>query len=95
VWPVAVERVLDRHPAVAAVAVVGAPDPEWGQRVVAIVVPSDPAAPPTLDALRRAVKAELPTWCAPRQLVLAGALPRTPLGKVARAALPALLPSTV
>jgi o-succinylbenzoate---CoA ligase len=87
VWPVAVERVLGAHPAVAEVAVVGRPDPEWGQRVVAIVVPADPASPPGLDALRDAVKAELPAYAAPRELVLAEALPRTALGKVARSAL--------
>jgi O-succinylbenzoic acid--CoA ligase len=92
VWPVAVERVLDRHRAVAEVAVVGRPDPEWGQRVVALVVPADQAAPPTLDAVRAAVKAELPAYAAPRELVLVDALPRTPLGKVARGGLPALLP---
>jgi len=90
VWPVAVERVLGAHPAVAEVAVVGRPDPEWGQRVVAVVVPSDPTSPPSLDALRDAVKAELPAYAAPRELILAEALPRTALGKVARAALTAL-----
>ena len=92
VWPVAVEGVLDRHRAVAEVAVVGRPDPEWGQRLVALVVPADRAAPPTLDAVRAAVKAELPAYAAPRELVLVDALPRTPLGKVARGGLPGLLP---
>jgi o-succinylbenzoate---CoA ligase len=87
VWPVAVERALARHPAVAEVAVVGRPDPEWGQRVVAVVVPAAGAEPPTLDSLRDTVKAELPAYAAPRELVLVAALPRTPLGKVARARL--------
>jgi O-succinylbenzoic acid--CoA ligase len=86
VWPDPVERVLDRHPAVAAVAVAGRPDAEWGQRVVAYVVPTGPR-PPTLDELRDAVKAELPAWAAPRELVLVESLPRTPLGKVQRRAL--------
>ena len=94
VWPAAVERVLARHPAVAEVAVTGQADPEWGQRVVAVVVPADPAAPPTLDALRDAAKAELPAYAAPRRLVLAEALPRTGLGKVARSRLGALLSPT-
>lgn len=87
VWPVAVERALARHPAVVEVAVVGRPDPEWGQRVVAVVVPAAGARPPTLAALRDAVKAELPAYAAPRELVLVAALPRTALGKVARARL--------
>jgi o-succinylbenzoate---CoA ligase len=87
VWPVAVERALAAHPQVREVAVVGRPDPEWGQRVVAVVVPTDPAEPPTLAALRDAAKAELPAYAAPRDLVLAEALPRTALGKVARSRL--------
>jgi O-succinylbenzoic acid--CoA ligase len=87
VWPVAVERVLDAHPGVAEVAVVGRPDPEWGQRVVALVVPADPAAPPTLAELRDVVRTELPAYAAPRELELVAALPRTSLGKLARARL--------
>jgi o-succinylbenzoate---CoA ligase len=87
VWPAAVERVLAAHPAVAGVAVTGEADPEWGHRVVAVVVPADPAAPPTLADLRAAAKAELPAYAAPRELRLVDALPRTALGKVARARL--------
>jgi O-succinylbenzoic acid--CoA ligase len=91
VWPAAVERVLRASPAVAVadVAVVGVPDDEWGQRVVAVVVPAAAEAPPDLAAVRDAVKADLPAYAAPRQLVLLDALPRTGLGKVARAALAA------
>jgi O-succinylbenzoic acid--CoA ligase len=85
VWPEPVEGVLARHPAVADVAVAGRPDPEWGQRVVAYVVPREPTDPPRLEALRDHVKQELPAWCAPRELVLVDALPRTALGKVRRA----------
>src|SRR3546814_5212411 len=44
VWPTPVERVLATHPAVREVAVVGRPDPEWGQAVVAVVVPTDPTS---------------------------------------------------
>lgn len=66
----------------------GRPDPEWGHTVVAWVVPADPATPPTLEALRDAVKAELAPWATPRRLVLVDALPRTALGKVRRGDLP-------
>ena len=52
VSPVEVEQVLALHPAVADCAVTGRPDPEWGERVVAHVVPRDASAPPTLDDLR-------------------------------------------
>jgi O-succinylbenzoic acid--CoA ligase len=52
--------------------------------VVALVVPAAPADPPTLDGLRGHVKASLPPWCAPRELVLVERLPRTALGKLRR-----------
>ena len=87
VWPVAVERALATHARVREVAVVGRPDPEWGQRVTALVVPVDRAHPPTLDELRRVAKRDLPAYCAPRELVLVRELPRTGLGKLVRRAL--------
>ncbi|QGG97080.1 AMP-binding protein [Actinomarinicola tropica] len=84
VWPAAVERVLHAHAKVAEVAVVGRPDPEWGHRVVAVVVPADPHDPPTLAELRDHAKGQLPAFAAPREVDLVDALPRTPLGKVVR-----------
>jgi O-succinylbenzoic acid--CoA ligase len=87
VWPEAVEPVLAAVEGVAEVGVAGRPDPEWGQRVVAWVVPADPARPPALDALRDAVKAVLPAYAAPREVVLVDALPRTALGKLRRSLL--------
>jgi O-succinylbenzoic acid--CoA ligase len=85
VWPEPVEAVLRDVAGVADVAVAGVADAEWGQRVVAFVVAGD--VTPTLDALRDAVKASLPAYAAPKQLVLLDVLPRTALGKVQRAAL--------
>lgn len=84
VWPDAVERSLRGHRAVADVAVAGRADPVWGQRVVAFVVPADEVEPPTLDELRAHVKADLGTFCAPRELQLVTVVPRTALGKVRR-----------
>src|SRR5256885_4981345 len=52
VAPAEVERVLARHPAIADVAVVGIPDPEWGELACAGVVAEPGVAPPHLDALR-------------------------------------------
>ena len=86
VFPDPVERRLRAHPDIADVAVVGRTDPEWGQRVVAVLELVDPAAEPTLDELRDWVKAELPAWCAPREAEVRP-LPRTSLGKVRRSAL--------
>ncbi len=87
VWPAAVERVLATHPAVAEVAVWKRPDPEWGERVVAWVVPADPARPPGRDELAELVAATLSPWAAPKEAVAVAALPRTASGKVRRAAL--------
>ena len=87
VWPNAVELVLARHPAVAEVAVIGRDDPDWGQRVVAVVVVAAGANPPTLEDLRTHVKTELPAFASPRSLEVVEALPRTLLGKVERRSL--------
>jgi o-succinylbenzoate---CoA ligase len=84
VHPVEVERVLAGHPGVHDVAVAGAPDPEWGQRVVAFVVPAQPADPPSLDQLRGFVRQRLAAAEAPRELVLVAELPRSPSGKLLR-----------
>jgi o-succinylbenzoate---CoA ligase len=84
VWPHAVEAAIAAHPLVSAVAVGGRPDPEWGDRVVAWVVPTDPAEPPDLASLRSFVTDQLPAYAAPRELVLVSGLPRTSTGKVAR-----------
>lgn len=87
VWPEVVESALRSHPGVADVAVTGRDDPEWGQRVVAFVVPADRTRPPTLDDLRAHVKAQLPAFCAPREVQVVAGLPRTALGKIRRSEL--------
>ena len=87
VWPVPVEQAIATLPSVAEVAVWRRTDPEWGERVVAWVVPADPAAPPPLASLVEAVRATLPPWAAPKELVLTEALPRTASGKVRRTGL--------
>jgi len=84
VAPTEVESVLATHPGVADVCVAGAPDPEWGERVVAYVVPADPTAPPTLDTLRAFARDRLSAAKLPRQVVVVGSVPRTPGGKPLR-----------
>jgi len=87
VWPLPVEEALATHPGVTDVAVAGAPDPEWGARVVAHVVPTDAVAPPSLEELRDHLRQTLPAFMAPRELVLHESLPRTSIGKIRRVAL--------
>ena len=81
VWPHAVEEVLALHQDVAEVAVVGRPDPEWGQRVVAWVVPVDVSRPPTLSALRAFVADQLPSYAAPAPVGAGGLAAAHRLGK--------------
>jgi o-succinylbenzoate---CoA ligase len=84
VWPQEVEAALREHPKVAELAVAGRADPEWGQHVVAFVVPVAPDDPPTLEELRDHAAERMARFKMPRELVLLPALPRTPSGKVRR-----------
>ncbi len=84
VWPAEVERCLKGLESVADAAVVGVPDPGWGQAVAAVVVPGDERNPPSLEMLRSAVKETMPAHAAPKLLALTDEIPRTSLGKPVR-----------
>ncbi|WP_223639944.1 long-chain fatty acid--CoA ligase [Corallococcus sp. EGB] len=86
IHPSEVESVLAGHPDVAEVAVIGVPDPKWGETPRALVVPR-PGASPTLEALTAFCADRLARYKRPRTLRLLDALPRTPAGKVDRRAL--------
>ena len=88
VWPGPVEDALRSVAGVADVAVAGRPDPEWGEEVVAWVVPSDPGRPPALSELRQVVADRVAPFAAPRRLVIVTGLPRTSIGKVRGEQLP-------
>ena len=84
VWPDEVEAAIRSHPGVADVAVAGVPDPEWGQRVAAWIVPADRTNPPTLDELRERCRERIARFKAPSELILVDSIPRTVSGKVRR-----------
>lgn len=83
VYPVEVEQVLEQHPGVEDVAVYGAPDPDWGQRVCAAYVGDASVA--ELDAF---VRERLAPPKRPKTWTRLDALPRTLTGKVLRGDLP-------
>ncbi|MFE0646999.1 class I adenylate-forming enzyme family protein [Streptomyces sp. NPDC059534] len=78
-----VEGALRGHPDVLDVAVVGRPHPQWGETVVAVVVPRDDTEP-TLDELCAWLEPRLARYKIPRELALRPQLPRTPSGKVTK-----------
>ena len=82
VFAAEVEEALLAFPGVVECAVIGLPDPLWGERVSAVVVVA-PGAAVSADALVRHCRAGLASFKTPRQIVLqTEALPRTPTGKV-------------
>lgn len=84
VWPEPIERLLLERDDIDQVALIGRDDPEWGQRVVAVLVVAPGHPEPTLGDIRETVLCELPVWSAPKGLEFADDLPRTSLGKVRR-----------
>jgi long-chain acyl-CoA synthetase len=84
VAPSEVEQVLLAHPGVREVAVVGLPSPSGSERIVAAVVPADPAAPPSAEDLKAFCQQRLAGYKVPREFVVLDALPTSMLGKVLR-----------
>jgi fatty-acyl-CoA synthase len=82
VYPAEVEQVLHRHPAIADVAVVGIGDPQWGESVVAVVVPADPGAPPDAAEVIAFARERIAHFKAPRHVEVVEELPRNATGKL-------------
>src|SRR3954451_13175895 len=87
-----VAELLSAHPDVSDVAVAGVPDAEWGERVVAVVVPG--TSVPSLATLRSWVAERAGPAAAPRNLVFVSAIPRLSSGKPDRLAVRALAQSS-
>ena len=86
VYGLELEHVLQQHPDVAAVAVVGIPDPEFGQRLKAVVVPKGDA-PSDEAALRAWLKPRVARYQMPAVVEFRAELPYSALGKLNRRAL--------
>ncbi|MEV1006719.1 acyl-CoA synthetase [Streptomyces sp. NPDC049881] len=82
-----IENALLDHPGVREAAVTGEPDPDLGERIVAWIVPADPASPPTADALAGHVAALLAPHKRPRVVRYLTALPRNDMGKILKRSL--------
>ena len=82
-----VENVLAGHPKVGEVALIGVPDPKWGESPLAIIAPRDPADPPTAAEIEQYSREHLAAYKRPRDIALVEALPRNPSGKVLKTVL--------
>ncbi|CAL9443878.1 acyl-CoA synthetase [Streptomyces sp. enrichment culture] len=82
-----IENALLEHPQVREAAVTGEPDPDLGERIVAWIVPADPAAPPALGTLADHVADRLAPHKRPRAVRYLDRLPRNDMGKIMKRAL--------
>jgi acyl-CoA synthetase (AMP-forming)/AMP-acid ligase II len=81
IYPAEVEAVLADHPAVADVAVVGRPDPTWGEAVHAVIIPAE-GEPPSAAEISDWCRARLAHFKCPKTIEFSDILPRTTTGKV-------------
>jgi malonyl-CoA/methylmalonyl-CoA synthetase len=81
IYPREVEDVLAEHPAVAEIAVLGAPDADMGEQVVAVIVPKEGRTPDAEDIIAFC-RERLASYKKPRRVVFVASLPRNALGKV-------------
>jgi malonyl-CoA/methylmalonyl-CoA synthetase len=81
IYPKEIEMFLDDQPGVLESAVIGAPHPDFGESVVAVLVP-EPGATCDLAAIEAAVRRDLAGFKRPRHIAVLDALPRNTMGKV-------------
>lgn len=93
IYPREVEEVLLRHEGVKAVAVVGKPDPEWGEAIVAFVVVDDAVSQPTAESLDKTCLDNIARYKRPKEYRFVDSLPTNNYGKVVKRELRELLKS--
>ncbi len=81
VYSTQVEQVLHKHEAVSEAAVIGVPDPVWGESVVAVIVPR-PGAHVDPEDILRTCRAQLAGYKSPRKIHVVAELPKNITGKV-------------
>ena len=82
IYPREVEEVLLEHPAVTAVAVIGRPDPEWGESIVAFIVIDSGAEVPTIETLDQLCIERIARYKRPKEYRFVESLPVNNYGKV-------------
>lgn len=87
VYPREVEQVLEQHPALAEVAVVGVPDRKWGETLKAYVVMREGEQPVNAEEIGRFCEGRLGRFKLPRRLEVVDEIPKNATGKVLKAAL--------
>ena len=87
IYSTEVEHALMRHASVAQAAVIGTPDPLFGERVTAFVVPKPEANPPTLAEIQAHCRRELAGYKVPAELWVVDLMPATATGKVQKGGL--------
>lgn len=87
IYPAEAEAVIITHPKVADVAVIGVPDADLGEAVRALVVPLDPADPPTVDEVIGLCRQHLAGYKCPRSVEIVSTVGRNAMGKVNKRAL--------
>ena len=87
VYPAEIERVLAEHPDIADAAVVGAPDEQWGERIVAVLQAHPGRETPTIEELREFCGQRLARYKLPKDMLAVGTVPRNGSGKLDKVAI--------
>ncbi|ODC04498.1 long-chain fatty acid--CoA ligase [Terasakiispira papahanaumokuakeensis] len=90
------ENLISLHPGVAEVAVIGIPDPQWGERPVALVMAAEAQSPVSASSLRQHLKqfvdeGRLTKWALPNQYQIVTEIPKTSVGKLDKKRIRALI----